>query len=196
VEGYINVENELERISKQPWRITELKSDSARRVVAWVAPAAANLRNQRKRIADMRMAARGSENGTIVERWTEYDLVFPAANGNPLDGTNVYHELQDLLTGACLLRWRVHDLRHGSATYLLAAWRQPAGGDGDHGLVADQHVEALPARAGQDAKGLRSAPRRPPRTPRHLRGSRGPNVVKHWWLTTPPTDLTCTATSR
>ena len=54
--------------------------------------------------------------------WHDYDLVFPSANGNPLDGTNVYHEFKKLLAKAGLpIAYRVHDLRHSTATYLLAA---------------------------------------------------------------------------
>jgi len=47
-------------------------------------------------------------------------FVFPTATGQPCDGTNVYHELQKLLAKAGLPRARVHDRRHGCATYLLA----------------------------------------------------------------------------
>lgn len=46
--------------------------------------------------------------------------------GNPLDGTNVNHELKKLLAKAGLpATYRVHDLRHSAATYLLAARVDP-----------------------------------------------------------------------
>jgi site-specific recombinase XerD len=46
----------------------------------------------------------------------------PPPNGEPLDGTNVLHEFKKLLRLAGLPKtYRVHDLRHSTATYLLAA---------------------------------------------------------------------------
>jgi hypothetical protein len=81
----------LERLPGKPWRTVEPKSDSGRRVVPLIGPAADSLRAQRKRVAGMRLAARA---------WTDNDLVFPNAKripgdiilsgGDPLDGTNVY----------------------------------------------------------------------------------------------------------
>jgi integrase len=122
----INVSHTLERPPGKPWRIVEPKSDSGRRVVPLIGPAADSLRAQRKRVAEMRLAARA---------WTDNDLVFPNAKripgdiilrgGDPLDGTNVHHELQRLLAKAGLPPARMHDLRHGTATYLLAAGVDP-----------------------------------------------------------------------
>ncbi len=111
--GSIQVRHTLERIAGQPWRIAEPKSASGRRVVPLIGPAGDSLRAQHKRVAEMRLAA---------PEWHDYDLVFPSANGNPLDGTNVYHEFKKLLAKAGLtIAYRVHDLRHSTATYLLAA---------------------------------------------------------------------------
>jgi site-specific recombinase XerD len=60
------------------------------------------------------------------EAWQDYDLVFPSAVGTPLDGTNVYHSFKRLLKDANLpTTYRVHDLRHSTATYLLAAGVDP-----------------------------------------------------------------------
>ena len=54
--------------------------------------------------------------------WTDLDFVFPSAVGTPLDGPNVYHEFKKLLAHAGLpSSHRPHDLRHSTATYLLAA---------------------------------------------------------------------------
>jgi integrase len=95
-------------------------------VVPLIGPAADSLRTQRKRVAEMRLAARA---------WTDNDLVFRNVKripgdiilqgGDPLDGTNVYYELQKLLAKAGLPPARVHDLRHGTATYLLGAGFPP-----------------------------------------------------------------------
>jgi site-specific recombinase XerD len=56
----------------------------------------------------------------------DYDLAFPSAIGTPLDGTNVYHAFKRLLKQAGLpTTYRVHDLRHSTATYLLAPGVDP-----------------------------------------------------------------------
>ena len=54
--------------------------------------------------------------------WEDLGFVFASAVGAPLDGTNVYHEYKGLLAKVGLpTSHRVHDLRHSTATYLLAA---------------------------------------------------------------------------
>jgi len=108
----------LERLRGQPWRFAEPKSDSGRRVVPLTAPALHALEQQRWRTAKARRKA--------GEACQDYDLVFPSAVGTPLDGTNVYHSFKRLLTEADLATtYRVHDLRHSTATYLLAAGVDP-----------------------------------------------------------------------
>lgn len=58
--------------------------------------------------------------------WTDNDLVFPNAKGDPLEATNVYHEFKKLLAKAGLpTTYRVHDLRHSAATFLLGARVDP-----------------------------------------------------------------------
>jgi integrase len=121
----INVAHTLERLPGKPWRIADPKSASGRRVVPLIGPAASSLRAQRTRVADMRMAARHGSGGDVVDTWTDHDLVFPSANGNPLSATNVYHEFQKVCARAGLRKYRIHDLRHSTATYLLAARVDP-----------------------------------------------------------------------
>src|ERR1051326_1742732 len=73
-------------------RMTEQERERLGAALHLTAQAAASLRAQRKRVADMRMAARQSQpDGSIVEHWTDHDLVFPNANGTPLDGTKCLH---------------------------------------------------------------------------------------------------------
>ena len=51
---------------------------------------------------------------------------FPSAIGTPLDGTNVYKAFKRLSHQAGLpMTFRLHDLRHSTATYLLAAGVDP-----------------------------------------------------------------------
>ena len=66
-------------------RMTEQERERLGAALHLIAQAAASLRAQRKRVADMRMAARQSQpDGSIVEHWTDHDLVFPNANGTRL----------------------------------------------------------------------------------------------------------------
>lgn len=110
----IRVDYTLEHLRRQPWRLTEPKSASGRRNVPLIGPAMTSLRSQHARIALMRLAAGPA--------WTDLDFVFPSAVGTPLDGPNVYHEFKKLLAQAGLpSSHRPHDLRHSTATYLLAA---------------------------------------------------------------------------
>ena len=51
----------------------------------------------------------------------KWDLVFASETGEPLYGHRVTREFQSALTRAGLPRFRFHDLRHGAATFLLAA---------------------------------------------------------------------------
>ena len=70
----------LERLRGQPWRFSEPKSESGRRVVPLTAPALATLRAQRRRVAEMRLK--------VADAWQDYDLVFPSAVGTPRDIVN------------------------------------------------------------------------------------------------------------
>jgi integrase len=83
--GYasVTVRHTLERIPGQPPRLASPKLASGRRVVPLIGPAAASLKAQRQRVADMSLPVVGS------------GLVFPNAVGNPCDGTNVLHELKN-----------------------------------------------------------------------------------------------------
>jgi integrase len=110
----IRVEHTLEHIRHHPWRLTEPKSASGRRNVPLIGPALNSLRSQRARTAEMRLA--------VGAAWSDLDFVFPSAVGTPLVGPNVYHEFKKLLVQAGLpSSHRPHDLRHSTATYLLAA---------------------------------------------------------------------------
>jgi integrase len=53
-------------------------------------------------------------------KWKETELVFVTDVGRALDGTNMTHRFQRMLSEAGLPRRRFHDLRHSCATVLLA----------------------------------------------------------------------------
>ena len=108
------VEHTLERLNGHPWRLTEPKSKSGRRTVPLIGPAVTSLRSQHARIAELRLGAGAA--------WQDLDFVFPSTVGTPLDVSNVYRQFKKLLVRADLpSSHRPHDLRHSTATYLLAA---------------------------------------------------------------------------
>ena len=117
--GRIQVRYALEYCNGRPWRFVEPKSESGKRTVPLIGPAAAALRAQYARVKALKLKA---EPGV----WQEHDLVFPSEIGTPIHPTNVNREFKKLLARAGLPHeHRVHDLRHSTATYLLAAGIDP-----------------------------------------------------------------------
>ena len=113
-DGVITVRHALERIHGRPWRLAVPKSESGKRLVPLIGPTAEALRAQRTLALEMRLA--------VGAAWQDLDFVFPTAIGTPGDQSNVYHQFKKLLRQAGLPDcYRVHDLRHSTATYLLAA---------------------------------------------------------------------------
>ena len=161
-QGWLSVNGTLQRAPGQHWQRTERKSKSGVRKVKLVAQATAALRTQRKRNADQQLSVFGP------------DFVFATCTGQPCDATNVYHELRKLLAKAGLPAARVHDLRHGAATYLLAAGVPPRTVMAINGLVPDLDADSLPARPRPHADRRRPATRG---APRHV-SARG----RHDWL--------------
>lgn len=117
----LTVRHALERIPRHArqsgdqdgWRLSEPKSERGHRVLPLIPAAVAALRAQRSLALQARLLA-GS-------RWQEHGFVFPSAAGTPLNARNVFREYQELLTAAGIPHKRFHDLRHSTATYLLAA---------------------------------------------------------------------------
>ena len=52
--------------------------------------------------------------------WQEAGYIFATPTGTPLDGTNVTKQFKRLLAESGLEPMRFHDLRHSSASLLLA----------------------------------------------------------------------------
>jgi integrase len=93
--------------------LADPKTAKSRRTLAVPAPVLASLREQRTRQLTERLAA--------GDAWVDGDYVFCSAIGTALDASAVTHRFQRQLAAAGLPRQRFHDLRHGCASYLLAA---------------------------------------------------------------------------
>ncbi len=109
------------------------KTEKSRRSIKLTAPAISAFKRQRQRNAELEMLdgdlwRRSLLNRGYAARLEEprysaphrVDLVLPSANGNPQNSGNVTHRLQELLEDAGLPRYRFHDLRHATASLLLA----------------------------------------------------------------------------
>ena len=109
--GTVTVRHALSRIEGR-LQLVEPKTVWSRRVVAVPAVAVAALRRQRARQLEERILA-GS-------RWREGNFVFTTSIGTPLDGPTVTRRFKALLATARLRPQRFHDLRHATASLLLA----------------------------------------------------------------------------
>jgi integrase len=98
-------------------RLVEPKSETSIRVVTVPASGV--------RIVVRHRASQTRERLVAGSRWVPKGLVFTTTIGTPLDERNVRRELYTLMAEAGLPRLRLHDLRHGDATFLLAAGEHP-----------------------------------------------------------------------
>ena len=93
-------------------RLTSPKTEESRRSVKLADSAVEALRRQAQINERYEMGA--------THRWNELGLVFPTSTGTPLDNTAITKRFQKLLEEAGLPRQRFHDLRHCTASLLLA----------------------------------------------------------------------------
>jgi len=90
----------------------DTKTEQSRRVIILASGAVSSLREYRLR--------QNSERIGLGPDWTETGLVFTTECGMPVDPRNVKRVFDRLLKDAKLPHMRLHDLRHGCATWLLA----------------------------------------------------------------------------
>jgi integrase len=93
-------------------RITELKTSSSRRTIVLPQLAVRHLQDHKKRQDAERLA--------LSDTWHEHGLVFASSVGTPVEPRNVNRRWDELRRRADLEGLRLHDLRHGCATFLLA----------------------------------------------------------------------------
>lgn len=110
--GRLSVRHTLEQLPGKPWRLAEPKSATSRRTLPLLPEARAALSAQRARVLELQLR-------TVA--WRDHGLVFPSATGEPPHVTSVSHAFKKLLVpGGLPSTHRLHDLRHSTATYLLA----------------------------------------------------------------------------
>lgn len=107
----ITVRHALQRINGTP-TLVEPKTATSKRTVTVPPMAMEQLRRQRDWHTTMQNSA--------SQPWNKFGLVFTSVTGTPLDGSNVTHVFQKILSDAGLPRIRFHDLRHTCASLLLA----------------------------------------------------------------------------
>jgi integrase len=109
--GEVRLQRQLQRITGQGLVFVELKTPKSRRSVALGPRMVEMLRAHRLR-QERERAAR--------EHWNDHDLVFPSRRGTPMGPRNLLFRFKALLQRAGLPDIRFHDLRHTSASLMLA----------------------------------------------------------------------------
>lgn len=92
------------------------KTEQSRRSIRLTNDAVKAFSRQRRKAGELQQAA-------TVKNWhpiPDEDLVFPSAHGTPLNSSNVTNRLKELLERLELPHQRFHDLRHLTASLLLA----------------------------------------------------------------------------
>jgi integrase len=109
--GTLAVRHAMQRIAGIP-TLVEPKTTLSRRTVTLPSSTVAALKVQRTRQLEERLLSGG--------RWQDWGLVFASSIGTPLEPSNVTHRFQRLLESVGLPHQRFHDLRHCTASLLLA----------------------------------------------------------------------------
>jgi integrase len=174
------------RVTTVRWQITQLgwdpvqgppKSDAGERHVALDADTIAEIAAHRRRQDAERQAA--------GDTWIESGFEFTAPGGHPLHPADVTDAFEQLAYLAGLPPIRLHDLRHGAATLLLAAGHemkvvQETLGLSSITIAADTYTSVLPQLYRQSAEDvaslIRGTGRRPARG--RARGASGYSAVR------------------
>ena len=136
-----------ERGPGESFSLAEPKTDRSRRTLALPPLAVEVLKQHRVRQQVERLAVGGAWRNSL-------NLVFTSEVGTPLDSCNVTHALKRLVKAAGLPDQRFHDLRHATATFLLAQGVSPRVvqevlGHSDIRLTLGLYSHVLPAVAAE-----------------------------------------------
>jgi integrase len=110
-DGTLRVVNQLQRV-EGTLQLTPPKSEQSRRTIA--VPDAVVTQLRQHRIAQLQ------ERLVAGDEWVDTDHVFTTTIGTPLDDSNVRRIFKQLLKQAGLPAIRYHDLRHSTASLMLA----------------------------------------------------------------------------
>jgi integrase len=108
----LHVRRALQRVDGS-LRFVKPKTETSLRTVVLPKLAVRYLREHSKR--------QNGERLTLGETWQDHGLVFASSVGTPIEPRNVNRRWDQLRGRAGLDSLRLHDLRHGCATFLLAA---------------------------------------------------------------------------
>ena len=133
------------------WQIEfgEPKSEASGRMIALDEATTLVLRRQKRRQNELRAAAGAA--------WVEHDLVCTAPDGSPLHPAKLTDAFHTIAEAAGLPPVRLHDLRHGAATLMLAAGAdlklvQELLGHSTIAVTADTYTHVLPELARDTAE--------------------------------------------
>jgi integrase len=112
----LHVRRALQRVAGE-LRFVEPKTSTSLRVVVLPKLAARHLVRHK--------AGQDAERLALGPAWQDYGLVFASSRGTPLEPRNVNRRWDELRERAGLDWLRLHDLRHGCATFMLAAGVPP-----------------------------------------------------------------------
>jgi integrase len=110
--GTLRIRQTLQRIKSRGLVLDDVKSARSRRTIALPEVTLQALRAHRRRQLEERLKA--------GEYWQDDGFVFASVIGTPIDPRNVVRQFHAMLTTAKLSRTKFHNLRHTSASLLLA----------------------------------------------------------------------------
>lgn len=136
----LHVRRAMQRVDGK-LRIVEPKTSSSLRTVALPQLAVRHLQEHKKR--------QDAERRVLGDAWQEHWLVFPSSIGTPIEPRNVNRRWDELRKRAGLDWLRLHDLRHGYATFLVAKRVPPraimeALGHAEIGVTMNTYAHVLP----------------------------------------------------
>ncbi len=123
-------------------QFVELKTSRSRRTISIPASLAGALKEHRARQLRARLA--------VGPKWKDHDLMFSTFIGTPIEKGALHRDFKAILEKAELPKVRIHDLRHSTASLLLAQGTHPRAimellGHSRIGVTMDTYAHVMPA---------------------------------------------------
>jgi len=152
--GALAVRRTLSRGKGGTWELGQPKTASGRRSIALPASCVAALRKHRARQAEDRLL--------LGPMWQDAGFVFTNETGGPLHVNTLNYRFEKLIAAASVPAIRFHDLRHTSATLLLAQGVHPKIvqerlGHADISMTLNRYSHVMPGMQRQAADTLDAA---------------------------------------